>query len=80
MPLCKKCHPTFDLGRICPHEGLGREVWEQGRAAGRAEVAVVLQDLIAVLRSAEGEWGAPPTWVSDPVDRAEARLREVQGE
>ncbi len=58
-----------------------RRAWHDGRAAGRAEVAVVLLDLIAELRAmpaacdvccdAPGELAA---------DRAEARLREVQGE
>ncbi len=66
MPTCNKCHPTFDLGRICPHEGPGLEVWEQGRTAGRAEGATILLDLIAAL--------------VDAIDRAEARLRKVTGD
>jgi hypothetical protein len=51
-------------------------VWDQGRAAGRAEVTVVLLDLIEELRALNqnrdgGMWADD---VHDAVDRAEARL------
>ena len=68
-----------------------RRAWHDGRAAGRAEVAVVLLDLIAELRDG-GCWerfiagdgytsiGHNDGWAKDIADRAEARLREVTGD
>ncbi len=59
-----------------------RRAWHDGRAAGRAEVAVVLLDLIAELRACP----VLPTTREDleplrnMADRAEARLREVTDE
>ena len=55
-----------------------RRAWHDGRAAGRAEVAVVLLDLIAELRGDTGI--CDDVGVKEYTDRAEARLREVQGE
>jgi len=68
-----------------------RRAWHDGRAAGRAEVAVVLLDLITELRAQEGHMVAGGEADPDIIaaagrvmlraaDRAEARLREVQGE
>lgn len=37
MPTCSKCHPVHDLGRICPHQGPGLAVWEQGYDQGRVD-------------------------------------------
>lgn len=94
MPACSKCHPTFDLGRICPHQCPGLALWEQGRTAGRAEVAAVLLDLIAELRAQhyadQCECGCEQWYECEPCShislcptqeaaiRAEARLREVE--
>jgi len=36
MPTCSKCTDA-DLGRICPHQGPGRLVYEQGYDQGRAD-------------------------------------------
>lgn len=77
MPTCSKCHPTFDLGRICPHQGPGRHVWEQGRAAGRAEVAVVLLDLIAELRAHCREPSCHCD-IGKAADAAESQLRTLR--
>ena len=54
-----------------------RRAWHDGRAAGRAEVAVVLLDLIAESRL----WlsGDNPVPLGLVLDRAEERLREVTG-
>ena len=60
-----------------------RRAWHDGRAAGRAEVAVVLLDLIAELVGDDGD-GHELTGddkhgcqVCAAIDRAEARLKEV---
>ena len=89
MPNCAQC-TSADLGRICPHQGPGLLVYErgydqgradeyEGRAAGRAEVAVVLIDLIAQLREhcREPSCGCD---IGRAADYAENRLREVTGE
>ena len=66
-----------------------RRAWHDGRAAGRAEVAVVLRDLIAELRQASGDdrwihfdghYCTPVLPLTVAADRAEARLREVTGD
>lgn len=67
-----------------------RRAYYDGRKAGQAEMAVILQDLIAELQS---EWMVyddtdghksickkDDGWVKAAADRAEQRLREVQGE
>lgn len=74
MPTCSKCHPVRDLGTICPHQGPGLALWEQGRAAGRAEVAVVLLDLIAELRDRAPTYGDA---LKRMADHYEAQLREA---
>jgi len=84
MPSCAQC-TSADLGRICPHQGPGLLVYErgydqgradeyEGRAAGRAEVAVVLLDLIAQLRDhcREPSCGCD---IGRAADYAETRLR-----
>jgi len=57
-----------------------RRAWHDGRAAGRAEVAVVLLDLIVELRAAhdlgcDGCGDGYPCMTGDAYLRAEARLR-----
>ena len=91
MPDCAQCIDA-DLGRICPHQGPGLLVYErgydqgradeyEGRAAGRAEVAVVLIDLIAQLReTAATKPGATGRLLREMAGGAEARLREVTGD
>ena len=56
-----------------------RRAWHDGRAAGRAEVAVVLLDLIAELRAIR-YIAFPGEEMGEACDRAEARLREVGGD
>lgn len=57
-----------------------RRAWHDGRAAGRAEVAVVLLDLIAELRPYERYHYVDTRVLGNAADRAEARLREVTDE
>lgn len=67
-----------------------RRAWHDGRAAGRAEVAVVLLDLIAELRGQadiwqegdinEDRWDYPAMMLRSHVARALNRLREVGDE
>ena len=63
-----------------------RRAWHDGRAAGRAEVAVVLLDLIAEVYAAHDRddlyytAAARESLMVSATDRAEARLREVTGE
>jgi len=86
MPTCSKCHPVRDLGISCPHQGPGLALWEQGRAAGRAEVAVGLTDLIAELVGDDGDGhaitadGDDDCSVCQMIDRAEARLKGINDE
>lgn len=56
-----------------------RRAWHDGRAAGRAEVAVVLLGLIAELRD-HYENCTDCGFMEVAADEAEARLREAQGE
>ncbi len=57
------------------------EANQQGRDNERDTLLPILQDLIAELRTTPRSPSArPPLWVRLSVDRAEARLREVQGE
>lgn len=88
MPTCSKCHPVHDLGRICPHQGPGLAVWEQGYDQGRVDERarwtldgsthyegcerVIVTDLVAELRTYPD--------LAALVDWAEARLREVGNE
>ena len=88
MPMCSKCHPIFDLGRICPHEGPGRQVWEAGYVEGVKATwsdlsepppeRAILFDLIAELRdTADVKPGATGRLLREMAGSAEARLREV---
>ncbi len=77
MPTCSKCHPVRDLGISCPHQGPGLALWEQGRAAGRAEVAVVLIDLIAQLRDHCREPSCRCD-IGKAADAAESQLRTLR--
>lgn len=62
-----------------------RRAWHDGRAAGRAEVAVVLLDLIADLRelaTCDIDLGnqTDPETIAFLLDRAEARLKGLNDE
>jgi hypothetical protein len=88
MPTCSKCHPVYDLGRICPHQGPGRDVWQQGWDTGYVEGISaahlgfaeppperrILRDLIAELRDhcREPSCGCD---IGRAADYAETRLR-----
>ncbi len=58
-----------------------RRALYDGRAIGRAEIAVILQDLIAELREHAAVHRAHPVWAKEPerweamADRAEDRLK-----
>ena len=60
-----------------------RRAWHDGRAAGRAEVAVVLLDLIAELRRTTKGYLSPRAYAitveqqREMADAAEAQLREA---
>lgn len=55
-----------------------RRAYRDGRAAGRAEVAVILQDLIAQVREGHPTFGdEPPLWVKTALYAAENRLRKL---
>lgn len=86
MSDCTNC------GEYCGHSHdfdnkavVGAEVWDQGRDAGRSEVLPILQELIAELVGDDGDGheitpDGDTCTVCEAVDKAEARLREVQGE
>ena len=73
-PDCGRCKVSDPLATTNP-----RRAWHDGRAAGRAEVAVVLLDLIAELRAIR-YIAFPGEEMGEACDRAEARLREVGDE
>jgi len=74
------CYPESELMCPCCHGVLGHEEMWFDPKVGPPERAI-LTDLITELREGHPVYGdEPPLWARLLIDRAEARLREVQGE